>query len=159
MVPLIIIVVAVASAVASLVCMWSRQTHIRNRDLKESLLDQEDAKQAGTTLYHQTSEQFAERILSTGFSLGTRGLAGGGIYFTTTKEHTEHKAKARGVILEAKVNLGRIHTLEASGDKSMTGEELNRMGFDSVCIARAVKSGHEYVVYSPDQVLSVKRIA
>ena len=87
----------------------------------------------------------------------TAGLAGGGIYFTTTKELTAHKAKARGVILEAQVSLGRLHTLEARGDPTLTHAKLNRMGFDSVCIAREVQSGHEYVVYRPDQVLSVKR--
>jgi hypothetical protein len=48
----------------------------------------------GTTLYHQTSEAIARTILASGFRPGSAGLAGGGIYFTTTRELTKHKAKA-----------------------------------------------------------------
>ena len=60
-----------------------------------------------------------------------------------------------GVTLEATVSLGRIHTLEADGDPNMTLQKLQSLGFDSVCIARQVSSGQEYVVYDPKQVLSI----
>ena len=88
---------------------------------------------------------------------GSRGLAGGGIYFATTKELTGHKAQKRGVILEASVKLGKVKTLESNGDPNMNLQKLTRQGFHSVCIARPVQSGHEYVVYDPDQVLKVTR--
>jgi hypothetical protein len=39
----------------------------------------------------------------------------------------------------------------------MTLQKLKSKGFDSVCIARAVSSGHEYVVYDPRQVMSIIR--
>ena len=37
----------------------------------------------------------------------------------------------------------------------MTLQKLKAKGFDSVCIARAVSGGQEYVVYDPRQVLSI----
>jgi len=119
---------------------------------------QQDAKMYGTQLYHQTDEATAELILRTQqMKPGSKGLAGGGIYFTTTKELTGHKAHAHGVTLKAYVRLGRILTLEAEGDRSMSLEKLQSKGFDSVCIARSVSSGHEYVVYDPAQVLFIER--
>ena len=115
------------------------------------------AEQAGTQLYHQTSSTKADIILRTQtMRPGSRGLAGGGIYFTTTKELTGHKAQVRGVVLKATVRLGKILTLQANGDRSMTLQKLRGMGFDSVNIAREVSSGHEYVVYDPAQVLKIE---
>lgn len=78
--------------------------------------------------------------------------------FATTKELTGHKAHRHGVILEARVALGKVLTLESNGDRTMTHSKLKGMGFDSVCIARQVSSGHEYVVYDPKQVLSIERV-
>ena len=110
---------------------------------------------AGTKLYHQTDHPTARIILETQeMKPGSRGLAGGGIYFATTPELTGHKAHKKGVILEVTVDLGRIHTL-VKRDPTMTLQKLKSMGFDSVCIARAVSSGQEYVVYDPRQVLSI----
>ena len=51
---------------------------------------------------------------------GTNGLAGAGIYFATTPDLTGHKAREKGVIIEATVSLGRIHTLERDGDHTMS---------------------------------------
>ena len=90
--------------------------------------------------------------------LGSGGLAGGGIYFATTPELTGHKAHKKGVILEATVSLGKVLTLDATGDPDMTLRKLKSKGFDCVCIARKVASGQEYVVYDPEQVLSIVRV-
>merc|ERR1712151_131877 len=117
----------------------------------------EDAKKYGTELYHQTDAATAEIILRTQhMKPGKKGLAGGGIYFATTQELTGHKAISKGVILKAYVRLGRILTLDSDGDTRMTFEKLQSKGFDSVCIARKVSSGHEYVVYDPAQVLRIE---
>ena len=83
----------------------------------------------------------------------------GGIYFATTPELTGHKAHRLGVILEATVALGRIHTLEAAGDPSMTLQKLQSLGFESVCIAKPGSHGQEYVMDNPKQVLSIRRHA
>ena len=108
-------------------------------------------------LYHQTDAETAEIILRPQrMQPGSSGLAGGGIYFATTPELTGHKAHKKGVILEATVALGRIYTLEAAGDPSMTLQKLKSLGYNSVCIARAVSSGHEYVVYDPKQVSAIQ---
>jgi hypothetical protein len=111
----------------------------------------------GTKLYHQTDKKTADIIMKTQhMKPGSGGLAGGGIYFATTPELTGHKAHRHGVILEATVALGKIHTLEAAGDPSMTLQKLQSLGYDSVCIARPVSRGQEYVVYDPKQVLSIR---
>ena len=110
-------------------------------------------------LYHQTDAETAEVILRTQrMKPGSGGLAGGGIYFATTPELTGHKAHKKGVILEATVSLGKVLTLDATGDPDMTLRKLKSKGFDSVCIARKVSSGQEYVVYDPEQVLSIVRV-
>jgi hypothetical protein len=120
--------------------------------------ENENARKYGAKLYHQTDPKAAEMILSTQrMKPGTKGLAGGGIYFATTKELTAHKAHGHGVILQAYVSLGKILTLEADGDRLMTPEKLKGMNFDSVCIARKVSSGHEYVVYDPERVLLIEK--
>jgi hypothetical protein len=127
-------------------------------DLRRRLVVKvETLRYGGARLYHQTDDATAKIILETQqMRPGNGGVAGGGIYFATTPELTAHKAHRHGVILEATVSLGRIHTLEAAGDRSMTLQELQSLGFDSVCIARPVSRGQEYVVYDPKQVLSIR---
>ena len=114
----------------------------------------------GTILYHQTSEEVAQIILSKQeMKPGSQGLAGAGIYFATTEQLTGHKARRHGVILEAEVDLGKVHTLPAEGDRGMTLQKLRRLPggpFNSVCIARPVTSGQEYVVYDPSQVIRIR---
>ena len=108
-------------------------------------------------LYHQTDDATANIILQTQqMKPGNGGVAGGGIYFATTPQLTGHKAHRHGVILQATVALGNIQTLEAAGDPNMTLQKLKSLGFDSVCIARQVSRGHEYVEYDPKQVLSIR---
>ena len=102
-------------------------------------------------LYHQTDYEIANLISKTGFKrVGNKGLAGSGIYFATSKEHTEHKAINKGVIFECEVYLGNIKTISKYGDESITFEKLKKEGYDSVCIPR--DNGWEYVVYMDDQV-------
>lgn len=106
------------------------------------------------TLYHQTSPQNAESIQKSNTMLpGSGGLAGGGIYFATTAEDTDHKALSRGVVLTADVRLGRVKTLDMNGDPTMTFERLEKEGYDSTMIMRP--GGIEYVVYNPDQVSNI----
>eukprot|EP00971_Amphidinium_carterae_P140224 2778308-Amphidinium_carterae.1 len=89
-------------------------------------------------LYHQTSPEVAAIILQSGIMhCGESGLAGGGIYFAETPEHTNHKAKKRGAILECRVSLGRVKKLSAGGDSRITYGSLRRERRDSVCIARS----------------------
>jgi hypothetical protein len=154
--------------ITALVQHLGQQQQERERQREQILLEQilEQMRNArivntggspgGTKLYHQTDAATANIILRTQhMKPGSSGLAGGGIYFATTPELTGHKAHRTGVILEATVALGRIHTLDANGDPNMTLQKLKALGFDSVCIARPVSSGQEYVVYDPEQVLRI----
>jgi hypothetical protein len=107
------------------------------------------------TLFHQTDPESARSIISSqAFRCGSSNcLAGSGIYFTTTPEHTDHKARHKGVILQAHVKLGRFKRLSAQGDPSTTFQSLLKEGYDSVSIDRG--KGHEYVVYNPDQISNI----
>jgi hypothetical protein len=139
---------------------WQQQQQLQQQmAMQQQMLMQQQQQLAlsGTKLYHQTDFATANIIIQTQrMKPGSGGLAGGGIYFATTPELTAHKAHKKGVILEATVALGRIHTLEAAGDPTMTLQKLNSLGYNSVCIARAVSSGHEYVVYDPKQVSAIQ---
>jgi len=160
----IIIVLALALALALVFPRYkkarARATSFLRRRLATFVLGGTKLFSGGTKLYHQTDAASAQNILQTQqMKPGNGGVAGGGIYFATTPELTGHKAYRHGVILEATVALGRIHTLEAAGDPKMTLQKLKAMGFDSVCIARPVSRGQEYVVYDPKQVRNIRQHA
>jgi len=107
-------------------------------------------------LYHQTSKEVAGKILQENRMLrGQGGLAGGGIYFATSQADTNHKAHQHGIVLLCRVHLGRVKTISASGDSSITFTSLQREGYDSVLIPR--QNGMEYVVYNCDQVLDIEQ--
>eukprot|EP00405_Crypthecodinium_cohnii_P033453 CAMPEP_0206533446 /NCGR_PEP_ID=MMETSP0325_2-20121206/4965_1 /ASSEMBLY_ACC=CAM_ASM_000347 /TAXON_ID=2866 /ORGANISM="Crypthecodinium cohnii, Strain Seligo" /LENGTH=175 /DNA_ID=CAMNT_0054030081 /DNA_START=143 /DNA_END=670 /DNA_ORIENTATION=+ len=113
---------------------------------------------AGPTmlLYHQTSAENARKILSSQRLLrGSQGLAGGGIYFAASAAETAHKAQAKGVILQARVRLGKRMEVQESAVKT-TYRSLLDQGYDSVFITRR-KTGLEYVVYNYDQVTDIRR--
>lgn len=102
-------------------------------------------------LYHQTAKENATKIMdSETLFAGSKGLAGGGIYFATSKAHTQHKALTKGIILTCCVRLGRIKRVPHRGDSSLSSARMAAEGYDSVVLLR--NNGHEYVVYRPDQV-------
>ncbi len=105
------------------------------------------------TLYHQTSHRNAKGILKDQeMRLGAYGLAGGGIYFATSVQDTEHKALNKGVILACDVKLGKIKRItKLGGDYDL--QTLVREGYDSVLIPR---NGDELVVYHPEQVVTIR---
>jgi len=122
------------------------------------LLSKKKAHQIGNvkTLYHQTSRENAKKILNKNTMYpGNFGLAGGGIYFATTIEDTNHKAHSKGVVLECQVALGNCKTLGMLGEHQLNVKQLYQDGYHSVLIPR---SGDEYVVYSPSQVLKITKI-
>ena len=83
-------------------------------------------------------------------------MAGSGIYFAISPSDTHHKAHKKGVILEARVRLGKVKEISPQGDKSITFTSLQRMGYDSVKLPRS--GGTEYVVYNYDQVVNIREI-
>eukprot|EP01084_Bolivina_argentea_P082087 148650_1 len=102
-------------------------------------------------LYHQTNKESAYSILSSRkFKCGPGGLAASGIYFATTRDHTHHKSRNQGVIIECRVKLGNIKTVNKNGNQNVSYSSLTQSGYDSVCIPR--DNGYEYVVYNTDQI-------
>ena|SRR5205085_1720067 len=106
------------------------------------------------TLYDQTSEDNAKSILNRGFIPGVWGIAGPAIYFATTPNHTHHKARFKGIILECVVDLGKLKMLGQCGDPSLTKEIMKNEGFDSVQIPR--DKGIEYAIYENTRVKHIK---
>lgn len=105
-----------------------------------------------TTLYHQTSPGAARKIIaSQRFCPGAGGLAGGGIYFATSKNHTAHKAHQTGATLQATVRLGRVKQIGKSGNRALKRPPA---GYDSILVDR--DNGQEYVVYDPSQVTDIE---
>lgn len=108
-------------------------------------------------LYHQTSPDAAEAILETQKMMrGSKGVVGGGIYFAESPGDTHHKAQGRGVMLAAKVSVGRVKVLNVGPDKDYTFTSLHQEGFDSVLVR--MRSGPEWVVYNYDQVQEVRPV-
>lgn len=122
-------------------------------NVEEKLRERRIAKGDKLTLYHQTSPENAAAIRRDGRMLrGNSGLAGGGIYFATSKQATEGKAHRSGAIIAATVKLGNVKTIYSS-DSSITFARLNREGYDSVKVVRPGGDFYdEFVVYNYDQV-------
>mmetsp|Transcript_59871 Transcript_59871/g.144621 ORF Transcript_59871/g.144621 Transcript_59871/m.144621 type:complete len:236 (-) Transcript_59871:60-767(-) len=110
-------------------------------------------------LYHQTSPEIAALILQSGFKPGTSGWCGGGIYFATTPQATYTKAigphSHKGFVIEAQVNVSRVLHMPKTCNRSMTGQELWSQHYDSIKFNPG--DGDEYVVYSMDRVVSMKK--
>ncbi|CAJ1385215.1 unnamed protein product [Effrenium voratum] len=107
-------------------------------------------------LYHETSEEAAERILSSQRMLrGQGGLAGGGIYFAESPAEARRKANQRGAMLKATVRVGRMKVVQRQGSTTFT--QLVSEGYDSVKILGR-DSGTEYVVYNCAQVTNIRRV-
>jgi hypothetical protein len=110
-------------------------------------------------LFHQTTEERAKEILSSqSMHRGLEGSAGGGIYFAGSEHATYGKAHHHGVILKAKVHLGRVLVLVGEAIRHMTFSELKRLGYDSVLVTGRFNTGDEYVVYNWDQVTDIRRV-
>jgi hypothetical protein len=109
-----------------------------------------------TTLYHETDADCARSILqSQTFRCGADGLVGGGIYFAASAADTGHKAHKRGVLLKARVNLGRIKTVEHGREAGVNARTVRAEGYDSVKINR--HGGTEYCVYDSSRVTNIER--
>ena len=110
-------------------------------------------------LFHQTSEEFAQKILNSQRMLrGIKGLAGGGIYFAVSAHDTNHKAQKLGCVLECVVYLEReksVAAIPSREDRQMTHRKLKKQGYDSVKILRP--GGTEYVVYDCRQVTKIQK--
>ncbi len=79
-----------------------------------------------------------------------------GIYFAESPGDTHHKAQGRGVMLAAKVSVGRVKVLNVGPDKDYTFTSLHQEGFYSVLVR--MRSGPEWVVYNYDQVQEVRTV-
>ena len=120
------------------------------------------ASKWGTILYHQTSPAIAKKIIDEQKMIrGTKGLAGGGIYFADKPELTNKLTHHPGDIIKANVSLGKIMVVhideypkKRNELESMTYTQLKNKGFNSVCLSRNDR-GLEIIVYDWDQVKNI----
>jgi hypothetical protein len=106
----------------------------------------------GMLLFHCTTKSNADAIRRNGFTCGSSGIAGGGIYFAASVEDAARKAHRNGVVLECQVDLGRVHDVGFNGDPSLCLSKVRAKGCDSVRIPRNGQPGTEYCVYEPSRV-------
>jgi len=106
----------------------------------------------GMQLYHCTSQCSASAIKRNGFRCGTSGIVGGGIYFAVSVKDAIRKAHQKGVVLQCRVDVGRVYDVGFNGDISLNLTRINRLGYNSVRIARNGEPGTEYCVYEPSRV-------
>ena len=107
--------------------------------------------------YHQTNPESAQQILQKGFQCGSCGIAGGGIYFAMNPNDTNFKARSKGVILKAHVDVGACKILNCF-NPGLNGEKLKQEGFDSVFLPTGDGinlNSNEYVVYDPSKVKNI----
>mmetsp|Transcript_8322 Transcript_8322/g.20333 ORF Transcript_8322/g.20333 Transcript_8322/m.20333 type:complete len:250 (+) Transcript_8322:84-833(+) len=104
-----------------------------------------------TVLYHQTGHTAAMAIKASGkMRRGLSGMAGPGIYFAETPQHTNEKARGgSGYMVTARVYLGNSKHVYDPCHETYTS--LKAVGYDSVTI-QGRRTGTEYVVYNWDQV-------
>jgi hypothetical protein len=106
----------------------------------------------GALLYHCTSECSAAAIKRNGFRCGARGIVGGGIYFAVSIKDAVRKAHHKGVVLECKVDLGKVHDVSFQGDTTLNLARIKQLGCNSVRVHRNGEPGTEYCVYEPSRV-------
>jgi len=113
------------------------------------------------TLYHTTSPEVAELILESGFKPGSEGWCGGAIYFLDTpilpKSKYSPTTTKDGAILEAKVDMGRMVTMDkkCSAGYGLGVRAAVAKGYDSVSFNPG--DGVEYVIADNSRVRSVTR--
>jgi len=101
-----------------------------------------------------TSPDIAEKILATGFQPGSSGWCGGAIYFYNSPQVPETKMgpdSHDGALIEAKVDMGRMAHL----DSQCSGRDDARAHYDSVTFNPG--DGNEFVIFSNDRVISMRR--
>jgi len=106
------------------------------------------------TMYHETSPQTAEAILASSFRPGSSGWCGGAIYFSPTPRIPDSKLgpdSQRGAIIEAQVDLGKMRHLNSA---CLHADEARKC-CDSVTFNPG--DGEEFLVFSPDRVISMRR--
>ncbi|CAE8644305.1 unnamed protein product [Polarella glacialis] len=106
------------------------------------------------TLYHMTSPEVAVLILASAFRPGHSGWCGGAIYFFTSPDVPATKLgpdSSTGAVIEATVDLGRMAHLDAT----CQGADEARLNYDSITFNPG--DGAEYLVFSSDRVLSMRR--
>merc|ERR1711933_328992 len=112
------------------------------------------------TLYHTTSPQAAESILSGGFRPGRNGWCGGAIYFIDQpylKKTKFASTTKTGAIIEAKVDMGRMAKMDKRCN-SRLGHGIwgAKSGhYDSLTFNPG--DGNEFIIWSNSRVISTRR--
>ena len=126
----------------------------RGRDCKE--VETEGLPGRTKVLFHETSEAGGKAIYrSQTFNPGSKGMFGAGIYFATSSADCVGKAHQSGVVLTAKVKLGRSLVCRKAAT-GMTLEKVKQRGCQSVKGESPAVTRPEYAVFEPWQVTSIR---
>eukprot|EP01083_Nonionella_stella_P026508 73006_1 len=110
-------------------------------------------------LYHITDAASAKLIWQKHKMIrGSAGMFGGGIYFAETVQAAKHKAHKKGVLITAKVFVGKEKVVMNFNGGQFTFQSLQSTGYDSVNAPKGAGNGEaERVVYNFDQVCVIKQ--
>ena len=109
------------------------------------------------SLFHATDPISAAKIRKSGFKLGTKGVAGPGIYFAKCPAAAKKKCRKNGsslVVLRCEVQVGRVLKTKGTVSHDESNVQRNQMKqrrCDSVLITGNASKG-TYCVYSPEQI-------
>ena len=112
-----------------------------------------------TVLYHATDALAAPKIKQMGFICGSSGMAGPGIYFSTSAKKARSRCRQlfSSVVLKCSIKLGNVLELHGThtGDKSNCCRmKMQQAGCSSVKLTAMSKG--TYCIYDSSQVDSVK---
>ena len=80
------------------------------------------------TLYHVTDEKSADIIFKQRKMMpGTTGMFGGGIYFAETVRDAQYKAKHQGVLITARVHVGKEHVVNDAKAGHFSFQDLQKV--------------------------------
>jgi len=111
------------------------------------------------TLYHVTDTAAADSIWKERKMIrGSAGMFGGGIYFAESVAAAKYKAQRQGVLITAKVFVGKEHVVQNGFAGHFSFQEMQKMGCDSVYAPNGSGGGQpERVVYNFDQVCVISK--
>jgi hypothetical protein len=133
----------------------------KSAQAKEQPLQGSETEPIGPrTVYHATSKEIAQQILSAGsMSHVTRGAFGTGFYFEDTVEQAREKSGlgSAAVAIQATVDFGVAAVLNRP-DKTITLERLRSADCDSVKGRSSTGQQWEYVVYEQQRITGISQV-
>lgn len=143
---------------------WRKSQKAQQEDWKQE--DWSTGDRRSITVYHQTSPEICDHILSNGFRVGKGGFCGKAMYFARTPQATAGKAITSGshggCMLQAVVEVGKQRHVDAGRCGAYSNaQRLHKSGADSIVLNVLdphAGIGDEIIIFEPERVRSVRKV-